>query len=86
MGMKSHSIFIKSASFLWEESPLKPMLRNICGEVSSGKSTLLAAILGEVPNIQGTIHVNETIAHVSQSAWIQTGTMREYFIWVGIGQ
>ncbi|CAL5405197.1 unnamed protein product [Camellia sinensis] len=52
MGMKSHSIFIKSASFLWEESPLKPMLRNICGEVSSGKSTVLAAILGEVPNIQ----------------------------------
>ncbi|CAL5344078.1 unnamed protein product [Camellia sinensis] len=49
-----------------EESPLKPTLRNInlevrdgekvaiCGEVSSGKSTLLAAILGEVPNIQGT--------------------------------
>ncbi|CAL5407908.1 unnamed protein product [Camellia sinensis] len=67
MGMKSHSIFINSASFLWEESPLKPTLRNInlevrdgekvaiCGEVGSGKSTLLAAILGEVPNIQGTL-------------------------------
>ncbi|CAL5338968.1 unnamed protein product [Camellia sinensis] len=66
MGMKSHSIFINSASFLWEESPLKPTLRNInlevrdgekvaiCGEVGSAKSTLLAAILGEVPNIQGT--------------------------------
>ncbi|KAI8007328.1 ABC transporter C family member 10 [Camellia lanceoleosa] len=66
MGMKSHSIFIKSASFSWEESPLKPTLRNtnlevragekvaICGEVGSGKSTLLAAVLGEIPNIQGT--------------------------------
>ncbi|KAL7183675.1 hypothetical protein ACSBR2_025956 [Camellia fascicularis] len=89
MGMKSHSIFIKSASFSWEESPLKPPLRNInlevragekvaiCGEVGSGKSTLLAAVLGEVPNIQGTIHVYGTIAYVSQSAWIQTGTIRE---------
>ncbi|KAF5947581.1 hypothetical protein HYC85_013538 [Camellia sinensis] len=75
MGMKSHSIFINSASFSWEESPLKPTLRNInlevragekvaiCGEVGSGKSTLLAAILGEVPNIQGTIHVYGTIAY-----------------------
>ncbi|KAI8006633.1 ABC transporter C family member 10 [Camellia lanceoleosa] len=33
MGMKSHSIFIKSASFSWEESLLKPMLRNINLEV-----------------------------------------------------
>ncbi|KAF5947576.1 hypothetical protein HYC85_013533 [Camellia sinensis] len=67
MGMKSHNIFINSASFLWKESSLKPTLRNInlevrdgekvaiCGEVGSGKSTVLAAILGEVPNIQGTL-------------------------------
>ncbi|CAL5396760.1 unnamed protein product [Camellia sinensis] len=76
MGMKSQSIFINSASFSWEESPLKPTLRNInlevragekvalCGDVGSGKSILLAAILGEVPNIQGT-------------SWIQSGTIRE---------
>ncbi|KAL2550570.1 ABC transporter C family member 10 [Forsythia ovata] len=49
----------------------------ICGEVGSGKSTLLAAIIGEVPITQGTVQVYQTIAYVSQSAWIQTGSIRE---------
>ncbi|XP_044468531.1 ABC transporter C family member 10-like [Mangifera indica] len=85
----NHAIFIKSANFTWEENFLKPTLRNIslvarpgekvaiCGEVGSGKSTLLAAILGEVPNIEGTIQVYGKIAYVSQTAWIQTGSIRE---------
>ncbi|KAG5533847.1 hypothetical protein RHGRI_027895 [Rhododendron griersonianum] len=86
---KSHAISIQSADFSWEVNPAKPTLRNInldvrpgeklaiCGEVGSGKSTLLAAILGEVPNTQGTIRVYGTIAYVSQSAWIQTGSIRD---------
>ncbi|PSS32349.1 ABC transporter C family member 10 like [Actinidia chinensis var. chinensis] len=89
MEMESHNIFIRSANFSWEANPSKPTLRNvnleirpgeklaICGEVGSGKSTLLAAILGEVPNIQGTIQVYGNIAYVSQSAWIQTGSIRD---------
>ncbi|KAM7525837.1 hypothetical protein LguiA_015739 [Lonicera macranthoides] len=48
----------------------------ICGEVGSGKSTLLAAILGEVPNINGTVQVDGKVAYVSQTAWIQTGTIQ----------
>ncbi|CAA3016437.1 ABC transporter C family member 10-like [Olea europaea subsp. europaea] len=84
-----HSIFIKSANLSWDETPSKLTLRNInlevkpgekiaiCGEVGSGKSTLLAAILGEVPIIQGTVQVHGTIAYVSQSAWIQTGSIQE---------
>ncbi|GFY83440.1 multidrug resistance-associated protein 14 [Actinidia rufa] len=89
MEMESHNIFIRSANFSWEANPSKPTLRNvnleirpgeklaICGEVGSGKSTLLAAILGEVPNIRGTIQVYGNIAYVSQSAWIQTGSIRD---------
>ncbi|XP_058206082.1 ABC transporter C family member 10 [Rhododendron vialii] len=90
VGMKSHAICIKSANLSWEENASKrPTLRNvdleiqpsekvaICGEVGSGKSTLLAAILGEVPTIQGTIQVHGSVAYVSQSAWIQTGSIRE---------
>ncbi|PIN19056.1 Multidrug resistance-associated protein/mitoxantrone resistance protein, ABC superfamily [Handroanthus impetiginosus] len=85
----SHSILFKSADLSWDENPLKPTLRKIslavkrgdkiaiCGEVGSGKSTLLAAVLGEVPITQGIVQVQGTIAYVSQSAWIQTGSIRE---------
>ncbi|KAF5179060.1 ABC transporter ATP-binding protein/permease VMR1 [Thalictrum thalictroides] len=84
-----HSIFIKSADFSWDETQSKPTLRNInikvkpgekvavCGEVGSGKSTLLAAILGEVSYVKGMIQVCGKIAYVSQTTWIQTGTIQE---------
>ncbi|XP_058779036.1 ABC transporter C family member 10-like [Vicia villosa] len=83
------SVLIKSADFSWEGNVSKSTLRNInldirpgqkvaiCGEVGSGKSTLLATILGEVPNTKGTIDVYGKFAYVSQTAWIQTGTIRE---------
>uniref|UniRef100_M1A887 ABC-type xenobiotic transporter n=1 Tax=Solanum tuberosum TaxID=4113 RepID=M1A887_SOLTU len=88
-GSTDHAILLKSANISWEENPPRPTLRNInlevrsgqkiaiCGEVGSGKSTLMAAILGEVPSIQGTVQVYGKIAYVSQSAWIQTGTIQE---------
>nr|CAD1822253.1 unnamed protein product [Ananas comosus var. bracteatus] len=82
-------IKIESCSFSWDENIAKPTLRNInlevkagekvaiCGEVGSGKSSLLAAVLGEIPKIEGTIQVCGKIAYVSQNAWIQTGTVQE---------
>ncbi|KAJ0658293.1 putative ABC-type xenobiotic transporter [Helianthus annuus] len=85
-----YNIFIDSASLSWDGNLLKPTLWNInlrarlgqkiaiCGEVGSGKSTLLAAILGEVQIIEGgTLRVYGSIAYVSQSAWIQTGSIRD---------
>ncbi|XP_062120260.1 ABC transporter C family member 10-like [Humulus lupulus] len=83
------AIVISSADFSWEKNRSKPTLRNInlqvspgekmaiCGEVGSGKSSLLAAILGEVPAVQGNIQVYGKIAYVSQTAWIQTGTIQD---------
>ena len=59
------SILIKSTGISWDNDPLKSTLRNInmdvkhgekvaiCGEVGSGKSTLISTILGEVPYING---------------------------------
>ncbi|VVB06228.1 unnamed protein product [Arabis nemorensis] len=92
-----NAIVIKSASFSWEEkSSTKPNLRNVslevkigekvavCGEVGSGKSTILAAILGETPCVSGTIDFYGTIAYVSQTAWIQTGTIRDNILFGGV--
>jgi ATP-binding cassette subfamily C (CFTR/MRP) protein 2 len=62
------SISIKCADFSWEGNASKPTLRNInmdvrhgqkvaiCGEVGSGKSTLIATILGEVSKTNGTVN------------------------------
>ncbi|CAK7332377.1 unnamed protein product [Dovyalis caffra] len=50
----------------------------VCGSVGSGKSSLLCSILGEIPRISGAgIKVHGTKAYVPQSAWIQTGTVRD---------
>ncbi|KAI8571310.1 hypothetical protein RHMOL_Rhmol01G0109700 [Rhododendron molle] len=85
----NQAIFISTTSISWDSSSLKPTLNDInlvvhcgvkiavCGEVGSGKSTLIAAILGEVPDINGIVQVYGKIAYVSQTAWIQTGTIQE---------
>ncbi|XP_059316383.1 putative ABC transporter C family member 15 [Lycium ferocissimum] len=50
----------------------------ICGSVGSGKSSLLCSIMGEIPRISGSsIQINGSKAIVPQSAWIQTGTVRD---------
>ncbi|CAN1254224.1 ABC transporter C family member 10 [Linum perenne] len=83
-------IFIQSSEISWStDTTSMATLRNInlvvkfgekvaiCGEVGSGKSTLLAAVFGEVPRTNGTMSVHGKIAYVSQTAWIQTATIRE---------
>ncbi|MCL7030092.1 hypothetical protein MKW94_016063, partial [Papaver nudicaule] len=84
-----HAIYIRSSSLSWEENPSVPTLRGInlevkvgekvaiCGEVGAGKSTLLAAILGEIPEVEGTVQVYGKIAYVSQTAWIQSGSIKD---------
>ncbi|KAM0894855.1 hypothetical protein ACQ4PT_024288 [Festuca glaucescens] len=84
-----YPIAMNLCSFSWDENPSKAILKNInlvvkggekvaiCGEVGSGKSTLFAAVLGEVPKTEGTIQVCGKIAYISQNAWIQTGTVQD---------
>ncbi|GJN12928.1 hypothetical protein PR202_ga31255 [Eleusine coracana subsp. coracana] len=50
----------------------------VCGPVGSGKSSLLCAILGEIPRVSGSgTTVIGLSAYVPQSAWIQTGTVQD---------
>lgn len=50
----------------------------VAGEVGTGKSALLLAILGELPLVDGVMR-NESakVAYVPQSAWIKAGSLRE---------
>ena len=49
----------------------------VTGPVGCGKSSLLLAILQELPLSQGSISCSGKIAHVPQQAWIFSGTVRE---------
>ncbi|OEL30062.1 ABC transporter C family member 3 [Dichanthelium oligosanthes] len=50
----------------------------VCGSVGSGKSSLLCAIMGEIPRVSGAeTTVVGSRAYVPQSAWLQTGTIQD---------
>ncbi|KAL6615056.1 hypothetical protein ACP70R_037326 [Stipagrostis hirtigluma subsp. patula] len=49
----------------------------ICGTVGSGKSSLLSCILGEIPKLSGEVQTCGRVACVTQSPWIQSGTVEE---------
>ncbi|XP_065867125.1 ABC transporter C family member 13 isoform X1 [Euphorbia lathyris] len=49
----------------------------IIGEVGSGKSSLLAAILGEMQLIHGSVHMSGSLTYVPQVPWILSGTIRD---------
>ncbi|XP_058750304.1 ABC transporter C family member 8-like [Vicia villosa] len=84
-----NAVEIQDGNFIWDHESASPTLVDVnleikwghkiavCGPVGAGKSSLLYAILGEIPKISGTVNVGGTLAYVSQSAWIQSGTVRD---------
>ncbi|XP_063103008.1 ATP-binding cassette sub-family C member 4 isoform X3 [Cavia porcellus] len=48
----------------------------VIGPVGAGKSSLLSAVLGELPPSQGLVTVHGKIAYVSQQPWVFSGTVR----------
>ncbi|KAL8043325.1 hypothetical protein ABFX02_09G113300 [Erythranthe guttata] len=84
-----HVVRIQNGCFSWDSDSETPTLGGItleakpgqkiavCGPVGAGKSSLLYAILGEIPKISGTVSVVGSVAYVSQASWIQSGTIRE---------
>ncbi|XP_023209485.1 multidrug resistance-associated protein 1-like [Centruroides sculpturatus] len=83
---EDNPIVIEDAAFSWEDS--KPMLKDISiqiksgslvaivGQVGSGKSSFLSALLGEMEKLKGRVNIKGTLAYVPQQAWIQNTTLR----------
>ncbi|KAG8510013.1 Multidrug resistance-associated protein 9 [Galemys pyrenaicus] len=76
-GLKEQSGSPKSALRNINFVVRKGKVLGICGNVGSGKSSLIAALLGQMQLQQGTVAVNGTLAYVSQQAWIFHGNVRE---------
>ncbi|KAI1280801.1 Multidrug resistance-associated protein 1 [Halotydeus destructor] len=51
----------------------------VVGNVGTGKSSLLSALLGEMDKLQGKVNISGEldIAYVPQQAWIQNATLRD---------
>ncbi|KAI5073429.1 hypothetical protein GOP47_0011442 [Adiantum capillus-veneris] len=83
------AIIVEHGFFAWDEKEPNPVLSDInfkvpqdhfvavVGTVGMGKSSLLAALLGEIPKLNGSVEVHGTTAYVPQTAWIQSGTVQE---------
>nr|CAB3470682.1 unnamed protein product [Digitaria exilis] len=83
------TVQVQDGNFSWNANRDQLSLRNVnlsisrgekvavCGPVGSGKSSLLYALLGEIPRISGSVEVFGSVAYVSQTSWIQSGTVRD---------
>ncbi|GIY40685.1 multidrug resistance-associated protein 1 [Caerostris darwini] len=81
-------IVIENGTFSWTKEDA-PALSNlnfrvpegslvaVVGQVGSGKSSLLAALLGDMIKWCGKVNVKGSIAYVPQQAWIQNATLRK---------
>ncbi|XP_075086770.1 ABC transporter C family member 2 isoform X1 [Nicotiana tabacum] len=84
------AISIKNGCFSWESKVEKPTLSNInldipigslvavVGGTGEGKTSLISAMLGEVPSVSDSmVVVRGTVAYVPQVSWIFNATVRE---------
>ncbi|XP_046577436.1 multidrug resistance-associated protein 1-like isoform X2 [Haliotis rubra] len=81
------AVKITDGCFQWS-SEMGPALTNInltvnedqlvaiVGQVGSGKSSLVSAVLGEMNKVKGYVSLKSHIAYVPQVAWIQNDTLQ----------
>ncbi|XP_006211067.1 ATP-binding cassette sub-family C member 4 [Vicugna pacos] len=81
-------VHVQDFTAFWEKASETPTLRGlsftvrpgellaVVGPVGAGKSSLLSAVLGELPPSQGLVSVHGRIAYVSQQPWVFSGTVR----------
>ncbi|NXB77213.1 MRP1 protein, partial [Donacobius atricapilla] len=82
------SITIRNGTFCWSKET-SPCLRSIelsvpqgsllavVGQVGAGKSSLLAAVLGELWATDGCVTVKDTAAYVPQEAWVVNASVED---------
>ncbi|KAL0388789.1 UNVERIFIED_CONTAM: ABC transporter C family member 14 [Sesamum radiatum] len=83
------AVEVKEGTFAWEDQGGQHVLTDInfevkkgelaaiVGMVGSGKSSLLASVLGELHKTSGKVRVCGTTAYVAQTSWIQNATIQE---------
>ncbi|XP_064352538.1 multidrug resistance-associated protein 1 isoform X2 [Camelus dromedarius] len=92
-----HAIGFTNASFSWDKTGI-PVLKDlnikipegalvaVVGQVGSGKSSVLSAILGEMEKLTGVVQRKGSVAYVSQQAWIQNCILQENILFGSIMQ
>ncbi|XP_062864627.1 canalicular multispecific organic anion transporter 1 [Trichomycterus rosablanca] len=85
---KKTAVSVSNGTFAWG-SDAEPALKNVSveinpgrlvavvGAVGSGKSSLVSALLGEMHNLSGSVHIKGSVAYVPQQAWIQNATLQD---------
>ncbi|GLT67383.1 hypothetical protein SLA2020_396970 [Shorea laevis] len=84
------AISIKNGNFSWDSKAEKPTLSNInldvpvgslvaiIGRTGEGKTSLISAMLGELPPVaDASIVIRGTVAYVPQVSWIFNATVRD---------
>ncbi|KAL4286983.1 hypothetical protein AHAS_Ahas19G0140700 [Arachis hypogaea] len=84
------AISIKNGNFSWDSKAERPTLANInldipvgslvavVGSTGEGKTSLVSAMLGELPAVVGsTVVMRGTVAYVPQVSWIFNATVRD---------
>ncbi|XP_031216906.1 multidrug resistance-associated protein 4 [Mastomys coucha] len=81
-------VHVQDFTAFWDKALDSPTLRGlsftarpgellaVVGPVGAGKSSLLSAVLGELPPTSGLVSVHGRIAYVSQQPWVFSGTVR----------
>ncbi|XP_064442021.1 ATP-binding cassette sub-family C member 4 isoform X3 [Mirounga angustirostris] len=81
-------VHVQDFTAFWDKASETPTLQGlsftvrpgellaVIGPVGAGKSSLLSAVLGELPRSQGLVSVHGRIAYVSQQPWVFSGTVR----------
>jgi len=86
---KSDTVLLEKVTGKWNMDESEDTLTNInlslksgqlvaiIGPVGSGKSSIIQAILGELPTLAGKISINGNLSYAPQEAWVFGGSIRQ---------